>query len=238
MKKLIALFLLLYSFTCYSQQDVKFTGIGIFKINSDTSVLYNYIADHRLKPKIINEEMDYLHRTYYGADSKDIFKLVANNEPGKYFSEVSDCPDVKEFYLGEYSINGISLKGLRLKYYKNQLVNVKCKYSRLLADAMKVKYGDPISIISADTTKCVYKLTGITEKLTTNDFTDKWQNAEITAKSYLGEYYDDNCQKKILSYFTYWIDNKECSHCESEFMNKKILNRNAPKISKDELKDF
>ncbi len=151
---------------------------------------------------------------------------------------ISYCPDVSEYYVSNYEVAGIVLKHINLKYYKNKLIELKCDFSKEIEDAMKVKYGAPTITTSNDTSKCVYNLTGVSRDMVAKKFYSKWNNDNITANSYIGEYFDSNCNKKYLSYFRYYTENAEYNSCDLDYRKKNMNEKYGPTVTKDKLKEF
>lgn len=218
-------------------QDSKFTGIGIFKIGADTSVLYDFAQQQRIKIKKMDEMYDILQaRTGYSRKG-GIFQLLHNSNNSKDDMTLSYCSDNREYYLSQYEIAGITIKNVILTFFKNRLIKFKCSFDSKIEDAMDAKYGKSESKITNDTVSCVYNMTGVTRKLVAETFINKWKNGDITAESTLKEYYDDHCNKKYVSLFYYEISDREAAQCDSNSLHAH-LNSEKPKIDKDKIKDF
>ncbi len=54
-------------------QDTKFTGIGIFKIGSDTTTLYSFASDNKIKIGIMNDEMKFITASYGNSKKTEFF---------------------------------------------------------------------------------------------------------------------------------------------------------------------
>jgi len=216
----------------------KFNGIGIFKIGSDTTILYNYALLNKCKIKPFNKGIALFGKTQSDPNKLEILKLETNvKHPEDKINDLSECAEAKEFYCSIYEINGIKIKNIRLVYYHNQLIKFKSNRTDEIEAAMNAKYGKSELKDTQDTTSCLYNLTGITEKLIAHTFSYEWDNEDIRARSILSEYFDDHCNKEYNAYFTYSISNRDFEKCEQEGFNDRI-NGHKPNISKDKLKDF
>ncbi|HWD88293.1 MAG TPA: hypothetical protein VG367_09220 [Mucilaginibacter sp.] len=216
----------------------KFNGIGIFKLGGDTSILYNYALINKCKIKPFYKGNAFFAKTQNDPNRLEIFKLEINiKHPEDKINDLSECTEAKEFYCSIYEINGIKIRNIRLVYFNNQLVKFTSNESDEIEAAMNSKYGKSEIRDRPDTSNCLYNFTGFTRKLIAHTFSYEWGNGDISALSVVSEYFDDHCDKKYISYFTYSISNRELEKCELEGLTNR-LNGHKPNISKDKLKDF
>jgi len=212
----------------------KFTGVGIFKIGTDTSILINYASTH---VQYIRDCDDYENYDYVKvANMSQLVRLKTNSDPTRQIWDLSLCPDVSEYFLTAYEVAGITIKNIRLKYFKNKLVDFDSDASMEITDALKLKYGQPKLTVTQTTYNCLYKLTGLTKPLIAKTYQEEWVNNTISATSLLWETYDDHCEKQINRSFHYYITNQQLKQCEDSYRVKSENNTKKQQIKN--LKDF
>lgn len=216
MKTLITMLL---AFLCLSATaQIKFNGIGIFKIGVDTSVVYSFAKSLDVVVKPLQTKSEYYslvntntenQRIYNEHESElHVFKISKTINDGEIYHVASDCPDVSEYFLNEYEISGINLYNVTLKFYKGKLFDFSCNYSNSLIDAMTTKYGKPlITKKMGNRGSCV-----VNQK--TSDTWCKWKSGAIVASSFYSKDFGEDCKERILSGFNYGLDDKTIDNCE------------------------
>ncbi len=244
MKNLLFIICLLASIHAFAQTE-NFTGIGIFKIGSDTSVVYKYASENKLKVEIISSS-DQL-RSYKLATNpyankymkktkdwgKDIIGKVDKNT-SDYSLNVNFCPEVTQYVLTSYEVSGVKTTEIKLLFYKNRLNKFECKYDQNVLDALDQKYGKAELVVTKDTIKCLYNITGITRNLISTTYSKNRQMGDIKVVALMWTAYDDNCKEMYLSSFYYEQVNRELAQCSLEARKNKL----TPKSTKKDLKDF
>jgi|GEM_PF-3294250 len=215
-----------------------FTGIGLFKIGTDTAILVSYATTHvNYFGDVVSFEK--LHDRMDQDDdgtTQELLRLKPTDSTEGIGLLETYCSKVTEFYLSRYEISGIVIKNIRLKYFKNKLVEFKCDYSKDIEDALTVKYSKPHLKVTTEKFSCMHNMTGITTPLEAKTYSQSWNNGPITATSLLWESYDDHCQKSINQLFYYTVENAEWKSCEDVGLNQAI--HPIYKRDKKNLKDF
>lgn len=181
MKKILVLQLLVALTLSAFAQGAKFTGIGIFKIGSDTTILTKYAKDNSIEFTIIQS---------------------------------SKNPFVREYLLKEYRLTAITIKSIKLKYYKNALIKFTTDDASGIHNLMDAKYGYGKIDKETKVARCLYTNTGITVDLEEKDYTITWMNGGIKAQYAIWTNYDDDCKKRHFSLFIYYRENKELNDWE------------------------
>lgn len=194
MKKITLIVLLSISSIIAKSQE-KFYGIGKLKIGSDTSTLIQLAKDNGLSLVKVKGFLD-AYRTKEGTYSR----LYAGKE---YIPDASMVPEVAVFKLGDIKVADITINNICVKYYKNSLYYFNSDYSSELNQAMELKYTDFKKRTERDTVSCINKATGNKYDLEGIMFYSNWVNGDVTATTAIGSYYNDKCQKNILSYVKY-----------------------------------
>lgn len=230
MKKVLLIAILApFASTVIAQE--KFTGIGIFQIGSDTSIVYEFAKSFKNKVKIYKKASDasYMHNMATNSamvKNKTIEPFVYKYEydgKDRYVKTlVSQCPEISEFHITKYDVSGITITGIKLRFFKNKLISFSSNYNKEISNAMTSKYGAPHLEVKEKEYKCEYSLTGIEKSILSKTYINKWQNGEIEAISKIGDDYDRNCKKIYKSSFYYSLissDSIECSQVETTQKN-------------------
>jgi len=231
MKKITTLLLIgFFSLSAYSQE--KFTGIGKLKIGVDTSIIADLVSENSLKKIKIKTFKDFLKVQ----SGKNYGKI--NYVDGVYFADATEAPGVSVYQFGEIKIAGIPIEKVVLKFYNNQLYSFDSQYSKELLNAMKTKYPDFEESSKKDTTSCINKATGNKLSLESTMFHKKWKNGTITALATIGNYYNDKCEDKLLSFVQYndHIISDQVRDLEQELSKQKETKKAAE--TKAKLSDF
>lgn len=209
----------------------KFMGVGIFKIGTDTSVLLTYAS----KAAKYVRDCDDSENLLYASQNPVVQLLRLHHNPSKTYDIVSlsTHPEVKEYFLTEYVVSDIHIENVRLKYFRNKLIELKCKGSASIESAMSDKYGKPKSEFTKKVYTCLYKITGITRELDGGDYTSSWENGGIYAYSFMWVRYNDHCEKTTDQSFQYGFNNPELKSWEI----KNQFDSSKTEVKKN-LKDF
>lgn len=230
MKQLVFIVGLMATMHCYAQE--LFTGIGIFKIDTDTSLVYQFAKSTKIKIKNVNTDYKYLEATTL-AHNPTIARLYRNTKEVSTLMKLNNCPNTVEFSISSYEVAGINIKNIRLIYYNNQLTKVNFDYSSEVVEAIETKYGKLNTKITTDSVTCIYNLTGRERKLAESTITQSRDFGLVKIHVMLWVGYDSHCNSTASSMFYYERENKELNICASS--NEQPL---KPKIDKDKLKDF
>lgn len=250
MKKIIILTLLITNnvFTQDSNNPV-FNGIGILKVNitniSVVKELETLLNTQTKKINSIDNEMklysmvDNIEKS--GSNEKYGFIINLSEDtlnPSNKPIYASSCKNAKVFVIGGYSISGIILKGLRLTFFNDTLIEIHCDGTTELTDAIKLKYGRGKLTGDSKEINCIYKYNGNTIKYKEEDIKETWNNGDIEAYVRTSKYYNDNCKEKFLFYMEISSLKKtlEKYKCEEEIKKNRKIKEETEKLKN--LKDF
>ena len=218
MKRCIFILLsLLVQFTF--AQEKSFTGFGIFQLGSDTTALYNYAAEMKVKVVVTDNSQDVLLGKLNKQGEVTIFKMLRNADKAKNYSGMAYCPDLAEFYLSAYSGEGVDMKLITLKYYHNKLIHVELNLNKILLDGMSAKYGKRKMVSKSDTITCSGP-DGISHKLLAQKSTIPLKIGDVSFWCELEKTYNENCKTVYHGLLAYEITNKEATDCEDEAKKK------------------
>jgi hypothetical protein len=220
----------------------KFTGIGIFKIGTDTSIVYKYAKENKIKIREITKGVDLsymrlIDNPYTIASLKPKEKLIIghiNKSGDKYSLDINACPDVTQYILSSYEVDSIKMKMVELTFYKNKLQKFKCKYDKIIVEAVESKYGTTNREIKSDTSKCLYNTTGIERLLISKRYYNTLINGDIKMTAYIGTFFDDHCKESYGSDFNYEQRIQELYDCSLSSMGIQLNQK--PKLK--DLKNF
>lgn len=228
MKKLLLITSFLFIWKWASAQEA-FTGIGIFKIGTDTTVLYNFAKENGLKIKRSNDYNEFLDRGYSFisgvSGKKEVFALINNGKPYKGYEYSYSCPDVLDFIVGKYEVAGITIFNLHLEYLKGKLISASCNPPSGLSSALEAKYGSPTRETLTDTSKCSTTAVATRHK-------SIWNNGEIKATYDTGERFSYDCKREYTTRFDYRLLHSGFEECIKEYKVK------AQTADRSKLKDL
>lgn len=234
MKKLYSIFFVALFVSPAFGQTPKVEGLGRFKIKSTKVTVIDSLTDE-LKAKLVPVKtyLEYLDKRDKGK-KVNVFELLPN--PAEEVAPPG--PDVRYFLLKEYTISGIKVEDMELKFYKDTLMEITAAGSKEVKDAFQAKYGDPVSEMEKKNISCTLQTTGADITLDGYNITNTWKNGDIEAiitdrKDYKYDctlYYSDDLEivstSLFMAYFNY----------------KKAQRENADKKAQEEkakgLKDF
>lgn len=226
MKRLLLISTLLLVFNSYSQ-DEKFSGIGIFKLKSDSSALFEYAKSKKFKIKEIPSSKTSL--ASYFPIKNAMGKIVDDNK----YHFTNKCPLETIYFLSSYVVNGINMENITLTYFNNKLEKFECTYSEEIIDAIEAKYGKIKVETINDTAKCIYKFTGNERYLISTSYAKNLFIDNIFLSASHGMSYNSNCEDMPVSHFEYSIlSDPDYNKCTEE------ANKPQPKIDKNKLNDF
>jgi hypothetical protein len=216
MKKiLLATSLGLHAFVSYAQTE-KLEGIGKFKIGKTTLAIIPELetelstkTKRALTYSDVNAEKDRTAILELIPDSISSFK-------GPVYA--SQCKDVKVYLLPKYTVAGIELTQVRLRFYNGKLIDFSCDEAGKLADALTVKYGPAHSDYKERPIPCTLRNTGVSITRTGQTATKSWGSESLPAKYVVSKYYDNNCEEKYLSFFSIYDSSavRKIAACEKE----------------------
>ena len=142
MKHLIFFIVLINVYSsCFPQNKIK--GIGIFKIGETKINVINQILEDN------NTELENCN----SVKQDRWLKFRMDFTVAELFPNITDidldplltcfCPDVRVFFIKEYTIAGIYLSNIHLRFYKNTLIEFYCDDSDDLLQALTTKFGNP-----------------------------------------------------------------------------------------------
>jgi hypothetical protein len=194
-------------------------GVGSFKIGETTTALVDSIGENLgIKVPIVRTTNDIIKADkalpWKGQDR--LYELKPDTSAGVTYSRGSYCNEVRVFDLSQYTVAGIKLHDISLKFYRDTLFDFTCSYSSELEEAMDSKYGQAPTSIKKENNTCH----------TMDETTTKsWVNGDIEAQSIIGTFYPLDC--KVLNSSRFEIINRHifqkaegCSHREKNALNK------------------
>ncbi|WP_343633433.1 hypothetical protein [Fluviicola sp.] len=204
MKSSLLILCLLGSIYSSSQisDSIKIEGIGLFKIGKTTvSSIEELSKKFSTKIKSTNSSSDLYNLTTN--NNKIIIQLFADtvktyNSP----SYTSYSSNVKTYRIIGYSAADIELNDLTVKFYNDTLYYMNCNMSSDLNNAIKLKYGEGKIEVKEKEVVCKNRSTGIERKLIEKTYFQKWDHDDIMAVSILSEYYNDKCERRLVSALT------------------------------------
>jgi hypothetical protein len=252
MKKLVFLFLIVNNFI-FSQDSIKpfFNGFGLLKVNQTTiSVIKELETILDTKTRVINsteEEyqfgklLDKIENSYSTTNEKNgIICIMIEDSINKWKSptNASSCNKVKTFKIGGYSVAGINIKNLTIKFYNDTLTEINCENTKELMEAIHLKYGEGEKKIENKEIECTLSLTGNIIKYEETTLTEEWENNDIRAYEMNKKYYDSKCNPKYFHYLNIYSINKNdlIYECEESVETRRENKKNDEK--RKSLDDF
>lgn len=212
----------------------QFTGIGIFKIGNTKNIILSEIkASTGISLVLYNGIMEEFKATSKKQD-KTVF--VTGLVDGKMFPEsningIKIDPNRQDININFYTVANISLREIKLSFYKDSLMFFACKGSDSLLTALKTKYGTPSIRIEKDTVTCRSKVAGAFD-LKEGVYFYTWNIPTDNVQSEFSEgiKYDEKCETDIIHRFT----------VKDTYKFNTSLEYSIPKtkIEKSTLKDF
>jgi len=106
--KILFLFCAFVLSTVAGFAQATFTGIGIFKIGTDTALLYKYAQENNITVKHTGSSIDLKREKKIGG--KSLMRLYNDKKSNYEIYELDECPDVTEYYLSSYEVGGGKLE--------------------------------------------------------------------------------------------------------------------------------
>ena len=196
-KKLLLLLLCLITGSLFAQLKIK--GFGKLKLDSPISIIYD--MGKKIIP--INSSTEYSYKVYKKYTSKDIFELKADTTQTYMVSNSSVNKRIRVFVIPKYKVmKGITMSGVRLRFYDDKLISVHCDTSEGLEDAITTKYGKPTIDIRKEEKIFTNSATG--RKVVKEDafYTTSWSTYDsvISCESRLIQYHDDEGEANYIKY--------------------------------------
>lgn len=125
-----------------------------------------------------------------------------------YYAEPADS-FTERWAAGYYQIAGMWVEDLDLKFYKDTLYSIECKFSDSLRMALVAKYGEGIVKSQQKSVKCRTGLKISYSEQEKTFFTYyPTTSGHISACTIVGKWFDDNCQERYLSKYKI-VDNRD-----------------------------
>lgn len=214
MKRTLPIALLFLTSQAFAQDKKTFTGFGIFQIGSDTSVIYKYAADMNAKIMPSDNSEGVMLGKIKTNSRISVFRLFRNAEKAKNYRGMSYCADVEEFYLTSFTAEGIEMRNINLKYYKDKLIYVECTIDKRLLDNLSARYGRPKVSSTTDPVSCTGP-DGKQQGLTSSTTTLEWHIDNIGVRGVLQKTYDEQCKQVFHGTFSYATGDKAALDCEN-----------------------
>jgi hypothetical protein len=200
-----------------------FTGVGIFKLGTDTTILLTYIKPKVDSIRIIDNSDFYFYNFVKSKpDSIELYRMKFNSRNMQQLSNLSRNPNVKSFLLSHYDVSGYRINNLILKYYKGKLISVDFDIPQTegdFSDAIKEKYGNPKITKTTKDFTCLYKLSGVERTITAETFYYTWKNGSITGVYIMRDKFKDDCERDFDLSMYYYQDNAELDKWEALHQN-------------------
>lgn len=238
MIKILFIFFLL---PCLAHAQLQ--GIGIFKINKSTTSLIDSISIQSSVP-IEKTEKDILMIVYQSLGSHLTNKIIeVKRDSNDYYGGTSESflqKNVRVFYINYYKVVDIDIEDIFLTFYKDTLVQFKCKSSSDFVYALNIKYGKPEVKRTEKTILCQngYGATTTHEEHTRySSWNTKYKNISANEIDHL--WYDtDDCKPMLIREFFLKDEFKKSKidKIEHTIMTKIEIQKN--KRASKNLKDF
>lgn len=218
MKRILVLFLVIVCTTSFGQDKIE--GIGRFKLKKTTVAYIDTLEkEKKFDRESIRSWNDFFKLRFKKDKIAEVFADTLNTYNSTSYSHY--CSDTRVFYISRIEIAGIELTDTYLLFYKDTLVAINTDYKSEIAEAFKLKYGEPQLEKKETETKCTLKLTGSELSYTDPMYYQYWTNNDIRCTAAIGYYRDSKCEKQTLSYITISINKlvekiNECDNREKD----------------------
>ena len=179
------------------RQSPELEGLGRFKIGKTTTAVIGELCRELNVPL----EHAYSVGRLTAADDSAVV-IQVDYELREEYPDASSfgaaCPDAAVYYVPNYTIAEIPVKGLRLSFYKGLLVEIEAKGEIASSDAFAVKYGKPEERSQKTAKPCASARTRSVVTYDNETLTSTWFNKEITATQIISEYRDRNCERQVM----------------------------------------
>lgn len=168
-------------------------GLGIFKLGKSTPDIVQQYA--REKGAML-EKVSTINKLYTKRYNEITVKEVATNT-GATDEEPSDgsyCPNVRTFYLSEYTIAEVKIESIFLVFYENVLSRIYTTNDYSINRPFTEKYGPGKQRLETVLTKCVDKSAKDGFRSDTRVITE-WISPGVRAASFNGSTYDIRCKR-------------------------------------------
>lgn len=197
-KKILLLLLLLCTITSSLFAQLKIKGFGKLKLDSPISIIYD--MEKKIIP--INSSWEYSSKVYKKYTSEDIFELKADTTQTYMLTHSSVNERIRVFIVPKYTVlKGITMSGVRLRFYDDKLIDVDCDESKGLKDAITTKYGKPKLDVREEEKIFTNTITGEKEIKKDEFYTTTWNTYDsiISCKSTIIFYYNDKGEQNYIS---------------------------------------
>jgi hypothetical protein len=190
---LVAIVLALY---CNGQTNID--GLGILKLGSRENDIISTLEKEYKRVRIATTFEDLIK-----LKDKNIYFLVPSKDQHFLSFRVYESPQAHYYMIKELHLGEIVIHNLIVGFYDSLLFSIITRDdTKYLIEGITSKYGEPKKVHITDTVKCSYTYTGATFQKITNDFHSIFRNDDsIECKAFIGEYYDDKCERGVISDF-------------------------------------
>jgi hypothetical protein len=231
--KLLLSFCMLLIASIASPQN-KMTGLGNLQLGTATVKIIDEIA---------NENSVSVDTSYRELETKDIDKLIekkCTKISERYNDPALIDPNVKSYYIDNYTISDITLNQVYLYFYADTLYKITCDLNTDIMDALSTKYGNPsFREYDKKIVTCRNGL-GIEYKEEEKFVVEEWttNNTKVECSASIMFYVDNNCKKRIIGHIG-WLLKKKNSIVQAKIdLDKKKKDKEAADKVKAKLKDF
>lgn len=117
-------------------------------------------------------------------------------------------PNYRIFKAKKFIVSDVEFHGVEMVFHNNKLISLRSNYESKLKDILTFKYKEPVTNIKKDSVHCTFKMTGNDVTYETFSVQYDWLVGKDKAGLHIGSYYNDKCEKNIVSLF-YLKDIKE-----------------------------
>lgn len=237
MKKVLFTAFVMLSLHSFSQ-DKKIEGLGIFKINSSNISIINDISELLNVQLKSSYSFTELYNMNMSRGNYVVQTHIDTNKTGDTPTGSCLWDQVKTFSVKGYSVSGIDLNDLILKFYHDTLFYISCDLTTNVSEALKLKYGQGVVESNEKDVVCTNYSTGLKRNVKETSIYETWSNGDIQAISRVLEFYSYKCERNIASGFSIYSKtiNTMVYYKVDEIERKIRTNKNA--IKKEKLEGF
>ena len=176
-------------------------GIGKFKVGETTlSVISELEAEMGTQVKTALTSDD----VYQESGHQNVILELKPDTVNQYDGPVqaSQCMAAKVYFIPRYKLAEVELNDVQLVFVSGKLAKFQCADPTDLVDALEIKFGKSPVHLTEKTIYCTLQLTGQRVPHKESVYTQSWGNALIPADYVLSVYYNSDCEKKSISYFS------------------------------------
>lgn len=147
-------------------------------------------------------------------------------------------PGYRIFKAKKFIVNDVEFHGVEMVFHNNKLISFRSNYEGRVKDILTFKYKEPVTNTKKDSVHCTFKMTG--NKVTYETFSAQydWVVGKDKAGLHTGSYYNDKCEKNIVSLF-YLKDIREDElYSEEVTKREQVLNDEKDAAKKKDISKY